>query len=135
MGHKNLSEVYEIYMVYIHRYMYICQKLLIYILNRYILLHVNFNLKFLKIAFEIDLWLHYSFCREIKINRNIINGLLLQRGERMNYFPSQETLRILASRSLIWQRRKQSEMEFVHGPLRSNTSAKIRCITFFLVMN
>lgn len=55
MGHKNLSEVYEIYMVYIHRYMYICQKLLIYILNRYILLYVNFNLKFLKIAFEIDL--------------------------------------------------------------------------------
>ena len=60
---------------------------------------------------------------------------IIQMGEKMNYFLFQGTLRILASRSLIWQRRKQSEMEFVHGPLRSNTSAKIRCITFFLLMN
>ena len=115
---------------------YICQKSLIHILNRCILLYVNFNLiKLFKIAFEIDVWLHCSSYREIKIDRRIIYDLILQMGERMNYFLFQGTLRILASRLLIWQRRKQSEMEFVHGPLRSNTSAKIRWTTFFLLMN
>lgn len=66
---------------------------------------------------------------------SIIYGLILQMGERTNYFLFRGALRILAERLLLWQQRQQSEIEFVRRPLRSYISAKIRCIAFYLLMN
>lgn len=69
------------------------------------------------------------------IDMSIKYNLILQMGERMNYFLFQVALQILANRSLLWQQRKHNAMEFVHGPLRSYTSAKIGYITFFFLMD